>query len=127
MKKCLVVILLVLYAASSSGATIRVRYCMGKLQSIGLTFQQEESQLRAGIGKVRKLCCDDLYKTILSQRDYCPRATHIRFFEPAPAELPSAGFSVPVLSVSRECTLVSIDDPPARPLPVFLRNRNLRL
>ncbi len=65
MKKFITAILAVLYLASSSGATIHLHYCMGKLAETGLSKSNSETCSKCGMEKSEKSdngCCKDEHK-----------------------------------------------------------------
>lgn len=85
MKKCVVFILAVLYIGSSTGATIHLHYCMGKLVNMSLSKDQakkcpncpgEEKN-----GSCSKDCCKDLHKTVKLEKDQKPADTNVKLLE----------------------------------------------
>ena len=64
MKKFLVAILAVLYLAVSSGATVNLHYCMGKLVSWDLSGNKGDKCPNCGMKKTAKDCCSDQHKLI---------------------------------------------------------------
>ena len=73
MKKIIVAILAILYLGSSSGATIHLHYCMGKLVEWSLSFneQAKDKCSKCGMKKLqsKKGCCKDEYKQIKIEKD----------------------------------------------------------
>jgi len=70
MKKVLVTILAFTYLAVSSGATLNLHYCMGKLVSWDLSHKQEGKCGTCGMEKVgHKGCCKDEHKTFQIDKD----------------------------------------------------------
>lgn len=72
MKKLLVSILAFLYVASSTGATVHMHYCMGRLVNLGLASEQTKCSKCASKednASCSKKCCKDAQKTIKSQQD----------------------------------------------------------
>jgi hypothetical protein len=57
MKKLLVIVLLLVYGVSSSGMTLHLHYCCGKLDAIDLTPVKHNCSEKTTIGK--KSCCDN--------------------------------------------------------------------
>lgn len=68
MKKFLAFILLTLYMSSTTGATFRMHYCMGRLVTVQLTAGEKE---RCGqCGAVNKQnCCKSEHKTVKLEKD----------------------------------------------------------
>lgn len=73
MKKFIAIILAVLYMGSSTGATIHLHYCMGKLVEQGL-WQKEDGCTRCDSEKESSACADDCckdeLKTIKLEKDH---------------------------------------------------------
>lgn len=65
MKKFITAILAVLYLGASSGATIHMHYCMGKLADWSLSVSKSKSCPKCGMEKSHKSdngCCKDEHK-----------------------------------------------------------------
>lgn len=64
MKKLLVLILTITYFASTSGATVYMHFCMGKMVEWNMAGQEKEKCPRCGMDKSNKAkdCCNDEYK-----------------------------------------------------------------
>ncbi len=65
MKKFITAILAVLYLGTSSGATIHMHYCMGKLADWGLSKNKSKTCPKCGMEKSHKSdngCCKDEHK-----------------------------------------------------------------
>lgn len=65
MKKFITAILAVLYLGTSSGATIHLHYCMGKMASWGLTQEKSKTCPKCGMDKTESSdngCCKDEHK-----------------------------------------------------------------
>ena len=73
MKKFIVSILAVLYLGSSSGATIHLHYCMGKLVEWGLWHKKSDKCSKCGMEMANKGtgkdCCKDEHKQIQIDKD----------------------------------------------------------
>lgn len=72
MKKFLVFILAVLYIGSSTGATIHMHYCMGKLVNLGLNSESKKCPKcpsKEKSSSCSKECCKDLHKTVKLEKD----------------------------------------------------------
>lgn len=64
MKKIIVAILAVLYLGVSSGATVSLHYCMGKLVSWDLSGDRGDKCPDCGMKKNGKNCCNEEHKLI---------------------------------------------------------------
>lgn len=72
MKKILVLILAVLYMASSTGATFHMHYCKGKLVDVALWHGEQEDCEKCGPeadNTCAKNCCKDEHKTVKLEKD----------------------------------------------------------
>ncbi|MEJ7677258.1 MAG: hypothetical protein WKG06_05170 [Segetibacter sp.] len=65
MKRFLVTILTVIYFTASTGATLHMHYCMGKVFSIDLTKAKDDCS-KCGM-KTSNHCCNDELKTVKLQ------------------------------------------------------------
>ena len=70
MKKFLVTILALVYLTVSSGATVHLHYCMGKLMSWGLSDKEAGTCGTCGMQKAgHKGCCHDEHKQVKFEKD----------------------------------------------------------
>lgn len=72
MKKFLVLILAVLYMASSTGATFHMHYCNGRLVDVALSHEEQEGCEKCGpetANTCAKDCCKDVHKTVKLDKD----------------------------------------------------------
>jgi hypothetical protein len=92
MKKLIVCILAVLYIGSSTGATVHLHYCMGKLVAMKLWHPSEAAKCsKCGMKKnttCAKSCCKDEHKTIKLEKDQKPAQAFLNLTEPALATVP---------------------------------------
>lgn len=73
MKKLVVAILAVLYLGVSSGATVHLHYCMGKLLGVSLVEKESAKCGKCGMKKTatpKKSCCKDEHKLIKLENDH---------------------------------------------------------
>ena len=72
MKKLLIAIVALLYIGSSTGATVHLHYCMGKLADWGIGHDKSENCSQCGMEKTDKKdngCCKDEHKFIKNITD----------------------------------------------------------
>jgi len=69
MKKIIVAILAVLYLGVSSGATVHLHYCMGKLMSWSFIDSKDDRCADCGMKKNGKNCCTEENKLIKASDD----------------------------------------------------------
>ena len=71
MKKCLATILAVLYFMTSTGATIHMHYCMGKMVSWALWHKHDKKDDCKNCSMAKKKgCCEDKHQTIEIESKY---------------------------------------------------------
>ena len=93
MKKVIVFILAVLYMGSSTGATIHMHYCMGKLVNMGLWHKKGNGCPKCSSKKqtskgCSKKCCKDAQKTIKLEKDQKTAQSFLKFADPTLVAIP---------------------------------------
>lgn len=132
MKKFLVTILAFVYLTVSSGATINMHYCMGKLMNWDLTNKQN-TQSKCGICGMEqsghKGCCKDEHKILQIDKDQKISESAFQSFNISSeaitatyAELPSV--TIPPLLVENP---FSHAPPRSGAIPIFMLNCNFRI
>lgn len=129
MKRFITAILAVLYLGTSSGATIHMHYCMGKLADWGLGHNKSKTCGKCGMEKSSEKdngCCKDEHKFVKNNSDQKIVETSFQLLEvlgtvylPGYADLPS----VKLASVTEEYPL-SNAPPRSSSIAVYLLNRN---
>ena len=94
MKKVLVIVLLLVYGASSSGMTLHLHYCCGKLDRIDLSPVQHHCGGESKVSK--KSCCDNKELNFDLKADQTPvkvlvPAFHLFAIKPLPVEFHLSG------------------------------------
>ncbi|SHM65670.1 hypothetical protein SAMN05444266_109372 [Chitinophaga jiangningensis] len=74
MKKLVALILALLYMGTSTGATLHMHYCMGKLITVNLWHSDKDKQVCSKCGdnqrpSCAKKCCKDEHKTVKYDND----------------------------------------------------------
>jgi len=91
MKKFFVAILAVLYLTSSSGATVHLHYCMGKLVKLGLSGSAIKKCPKCGMTQSHESaengCCKDEQKQIKIEQDQKVTNISFNFIHSTPAVL----------------------------------------
>src|SRR5450432_243556 len=130
MKKFLITITALVYLTVSSGATVNLHYCMGKLMSWDLSAKSKSKCGSCGMEKSgHKGCCNDEQKTFKVDKDQKISESAFQFLSISSLAIAVTHTELPLIYSS---TLVA-DNPNdhAPPLhsavPVFLRNRNFRI
>jgi len=129
MKKILVVILLVTYAFASSGASVDLHYCMGKLIGWDFDYSSKNDCRNCGMKtKPDKGCCDN--KQISSKIDKEQQAAYntLSLNTDLVAVLPVHSITNDALVESLTIANPSIHGPPlTTPAPLYLFNCNFRI
>ncbi|MES2374493.1 MAG: hypothetical protein V4557_18090 [Bacteroidota bacterium] len=128
MKKLLVTILAVVYITVSSGATINMHYCMGKLMTVDMKQEEKGTCGSCGMEKVgHKGCCKDEQKKLQIEKDQKISESTFQFLSVV------SEISVPYyFSYSDHSSLsisypVSHAPPGVGTIPIFIRNCNFRI
>jgi hypothetical protein len=130
MKKLLVTILALVYLTVSSGATVNLHYCMGKLMSWDLSSGSKTKCGSCGMEKAgHKGCCNDEQKTLKVDKDQKASESAFQFLSISSIAIATTHTELPVIYTS---TLVT-DNPTAHApprlggAPIFILNCNFRI
>jgi hypothetical protein len=130
MKKVLVTILAFIYLSVSSGATINMHYCMGKLMNWDLVNKQENKCGTCGMEKSgHKGCCKDEQKIIQIGKDQKISESNVHFLN-APSHAEIANY--PDLSAIHFSSIltnspVAHAPPPLSAVSIYILNCNFRI
>lgn len=130
MKKVLVIIFAFLYLGVSSGATIHLHYCMGKLVGWGLSDKKDALCKTCGMHKAgHKDCCHDEQKQVKFEKDQ--KVTESQFQNLNPTSnvviITHNLFSVICLSSLISKTPYPNGPPRQGTVPVFVLHCNFRI
>jgi len=132
MKKILISILAVFYLVTSTGATIHLHYCMGKL--VGIDLKHKPSERCGKCGMVIKHhskkhgCCKDEFKQIKNDKDQNISVVEMDFFHPV--MIPSSNFQSELFSIigsSVTTTYPVSNAPPLNSGSIYIRNCVFRI
>ena len=130
MKKFLVTILACVYLTASSGATINMHYCMGKLMAWDLSKKQNATCGTCGMGKTgHKGCCKDEQKVFQIEKDQKIGESTLRVLALSLEIITVTYYNLPTVYSSS----IMINNPVANAppglssVPIFLRNCNFRI
>ena len=133
MKRFLFTILAMLYLAASTGATMHMHYCMGRLADTGF-FEQEGGHCSlCGMEKSSSGdngCCTDQQEIIKISIDQQYSTASIFHFEQpfTLLEMVETGFQPQMLLVSADKVLPASNAPPRSPqVPAYLMNCLFRI
>lgn len=127
MKKFLVAILAFLYISTSTGATVYMHYCMGRLANAGLVHHRSKACDMCGMEKAEKKsndCCKDENKFFKSQTDQEAVVSVLHPMQPVSVTLPVSFFEMPSVDVSTiaEENPISHSPPQSSDVAVYIRN-----
>ena len=106
MKKLLTTILFILYFIASSGATIRLHYCGGKVVEWGLGKSKSNDDKCPGCGmKDKKGCCHDKETTIKISNNYQQSISNFQISTPQ--------FTLSDFLLKEDITLINVLPEPA--------------
>ena len=130
MKKFLVTILAFVYLTVSSGATVHLHYCMGKLFSWGLMEKKDGTCGTCGMYKIaQKGCCHDEHKQVKIEKDQKVSEYAFQYLikysdaaQVSLIDLPAVYYASTILSNP------SVHAPPRQgTVPIFVLNCNFRI
>ena len=125
MKQVLTTILAILYLATSTGATINIHYCMGKVVSKSIVHEDKCGQ--CGMEK-KEGCCEDKVRVVKTQDSHSFHTPHITF-TPFVAVLQRSYIDItPVFAFATPALLTHNNSPPGSSgISLCIRNCVFRL
>jgi len=127
MRKSLALIVAIVYLSTTTGATIHMHYCMGKLADWGLGHNRSKTCGNCGMEKSEEKdngCCKDEHKFVKNDNDQKTAEALVITFASQVIDLPIEYFSVldiPVSSVTEKHP-VSHAPPRSNGVAVYIRN-----
>lgn len=128
MKKFIIAILAILYMGTTTGATVHLHYCMGKLVGSELFHQKDRKQCgNCGMEKKSgkdKSCCKDQQKQVKLENDQQAALPFFQMMQVLAVAIPAGFFELPVANVASisEALPVSHAPPAGRDIAVYIRN-----
>lgn len=126
MKKLLIIMLVLVYGLSASGATIHLHYCCGELENVSFTTEhnpncpQKDSDWKG--------CCDTKKLDLKIAADQNLVAQWADSFLSLGISLVTAEYQVPVTLFNPAFETYPTGPPPVKStIPLFLRNRVFRI
>lgn len=128
MKKFIVAILAILYLGTSTGATIHMHYCMGKLADWGLGHNKSKTCGECGMDKSDEKdngCCKDEHKFVKNDNDQKIAEAGFQMMQLVSTAMPLSFFEVPVKHISSitEGNPISHAPPRSSGIAVYILNR----
>ena len=132
MKKFITAILAVLYLGTSTGATIHMHYCMGKLADWGLGHNKSKTCGKCGMEKSNEKdngCCKDEHKFLKDDSAQKVTESNLQLMQLMATALPSAYIQLPELALPSltEESPNSNAPPRTQAVPVYIRNCVFRI
>lgn len=132
MKKAFVAILAILYLSSSTGATLHMHYCQGKLVESGLWHEKESKCDGCGMDKEtaeKSGCCKDEHKQVKLEKDQKSAEKALQVIVQGAITIPVQFFSLQDLSIDNITTSFPVSNAPPRwkAVTIYLINRNFRI
>ena len=127
MKKFLLTILAFVYISSSTGASIHMHYCMGKLADWGIGQNDTKTCGKCGMDKADEKnngCCKDEHKFVKSHADQKTVQAGLQLILLASIAIPVSFIEIPLPSFSSltEQNPVSHAPPRSAGVAVYIRN-----
>lgn len=132
MKKVLITILAFVYLTVSSGATINMHYCMGKLMNWDLTNQQN-TQSKCGICGMKQSdhqgCCKDEHKVLQIDKDQKKSESAFQSFNINSEAIAVTYAELSSIAISSRLIGNPVAHAPPRlgMVPIFILNCNFRI
>ncbi len=130
MKKVLITILAFTYLAVSSGATINMHYCMGKLMNWDLKQKQDAKCGTCGMGKTgHKGCCKDKQTVLQIGKDQKISEPGFQVLKNSPDAITGVCPVLPIAYISLIVTGNPVAHAPPQPgaVPIYMLNCNFRI
>ncbi len=131
MKKLLLTILAFVYLGVSTGATIHIHYCMGKLVNVGLIDKSSARCDKCGMATKQqgKGCCHDEQHFVKVEKDQNTATAAYQLMQLPSFAVTTNYFELSQISIGAfvQEHPVSNGPPVKRLIPIFLLNRNFRI
>lgn len=127
MKKLLIAIFALLYISTSTGATLHIHYCMGKLADWGLGHNNSKTCGECGMEKSEEKdngCCKDEYKFIKNDTDQKTAEVGLQMLQVLAVALPVSFIEIPSndFHSATEENPISHAPPRINAVAVYIRN-----
>lgn len=131
MKQFIAVIIAILYMGSTTGATLHMHYCMGKLVDSGLWHNESKTCGKCGMHKDKEAkdgCCKDEHKQVKLETDH-KAATGYFLSQLFTIGAPATFFELPAIDLPSiaEKNPVSNAPPRSTGIAVYIRNCVFRI
>ena len=132
MKKFFTALLALLYISTSTGASIHVHYCMGKLAGWGMGHNEASTCGKCGMQQSEKKvndCCKDENKFIKNNTDQKTAEVTFQMAQVMAVALPVAFFDIPAADISSVTETNHLSHAPPRDsgVAIYIRNCVFRI
>jgi hypothetical protein len=130
MKRLLVTILAMLYLGASTGATIHLHYCMGKLVDMKLWHSEANKCGKCGMKKsttCKKSCCKDEHKTVKVEKDHQKAAESALQLMQIAAAIPVDYFELPQVYITSIAQELPVSHAPPLSIPLHILHCTFRI
>lgn len=126
MKKIIVALLAILYMGTSTGATLHMHYCMGKLADWGLSHNDSKTCSKCGMEQSEKAdgCCKDEQKFLKNNADQKNVELLFQLNQAMAITLPVSFFIMPAVNFPAEIHNIPVSHAPPRCAIVAIYIRN---
>lgn len=128
MRKFLLFLLLLVYALSSTGATISLHFCCGKLDSVSLSAPVNDKCGKPSMGISKERCCDSKHVELKLKADQEPTYKWAQPQQQVGTPLMTPVYQDPVVVTAVPLHQLP-NGPPQRSsqLPLFIKHRVFRI
>jgi hypothetical protein len=81
MKKLFIILIMLVYGLSSSGMSVSLHFCCGKLDDVSFSAQKEKSCAKDDESFSKKRCCDDKHLEFKLKSDQEPSSKWIQAYK----------------------------------------------
>ncbi|THU38026.1 hypothetical protein FAM09_15180 [Niastella caeni] len=130
MKRLIVTILALFYLGTSTGATIHLHYCMGKLVEMKLWHSEADKCGNCGMKKktaCEKKCCKDEHKLVKLEKAHQKAIENIFQFTQFVATLPVSYFEFPQVYIPSVAQELPVSHGPPRSIPIHILHCTFRI
>jgi len=126
-KKFLATILAILYLAATTGATVHLHYCMGKLVEQNLWYTEKEQCGKCGMDdsqQADKRCCKDEHKQVKVENDHYTSDIAFQAMQLAAVTIPVSFIEIPQIAFSSITEENPTSNAPPRSSSIAIYKRN---
>lgn len=122
MKKLFIILIMLVYGVSSSGMTINLHYCCGKLDDVSFTGDHSKGCAMASVKKNSK-CCHNQQLTVKLNTDQQQAVKWVQVHKAYVAELPAPVYLLTPTNLLAATGVLARGTPFTLPsVPIYLRN-----